>query len=93
MFRKKRQPTKPGFKIARFERDDRSNKNYAHLYNIWILSYVAYRPDGIEVVGGPMIKYYANHPDGNFGWSRFVEYFKDLPFIEIWVPEDYKLDD
>lgn len=92
MFRKKRPPTKPGFKILRFERDVSGNINRIHLYNIWVLGYLKYDLDGIEVVGGPMIKYYVNDIDANFGWSNFVEYFKNLPFIEIWVPEDYELD-
>ncbi len=91
MFRKKRPPTKPGFKIMRF--DARGNQSYSQLYSIWVLGQTNYHLEGIEVVGGPMIKYNVNDIDANFGWSRFVEYFKDLPFIDIWVPEDYKLDD
>jgi len=84
MFRKKRMPTKPGYKLVTIKGGGRLLHNPICMWdNIYVITSVY----ELEILNGPIIS--INMDGYNVGRNVLLDYVSEHADVAVWVPEQY----
>jgi len=84
MFKKKRVPVKPGFKMLTIKND---KFLFDKIYIIWKDHVYVNDVDEIELIGGPTVL--AKNGGWTSGFNELDEYVSKRSEVRVWVPEGY----
>ena len=90
MFRKKKIPTKKGFKIMLFDRvDGGSGIAYHRIFRAWRDCGSIYGLTEVEMLDGAKIPC-EDGPYNVNNWRILIDYADNNPSACMWIPEDYE---
>jgi len=84
MFRKKRMPTKPGYKLVTIKRGGDLLREPSLL---WGSIFISHPTDELEIADGPIIS--INMDGYNVGRNVLLDYVSEHADVAVWVPEQY----
>ena len=84
MFRKKRMPTKPGYKLVTIKRGGDLLREPSLL---WGSIFISHPTDELEIADGPIIPIIISQYDR--GEKTFVDYVSEHADVAVWIPEQY----
>ena len=89
MFRKKRMPTKPGYKLMTIKKN---GILFHHPSYVWSRLFDRCPMNELDIVGGPRIPIRIAMVINEYDRCKktFVDYVSEHSNVSIWVPEDYE---